>query len=215
MADATASSPLTPLERDALQELMNIGFGQAAADLSAVIHLYVTLTVPYIDVLQLSDVHRTIRREMPDTHDLSMITQFFSGRFNGTAFLVFPHGEGKKLLKMFSDDVGEGLEELELDALAKDSLVEISNIIIGACISKIAELLEDRVSYSPPRYYGAEQIEAALAQAFGNRASFAIFFKTVFHFKDFDATGFLFLVSNDETLGFLRKAIAGYLAQYA
>jgi chemotaxis protein CheC len=207
--------PLSPLERDALQEIMNIGFGQAAADLSAVIHLYVTLTVPYIDVLQLADVHATIRREMPDTRDMSLITQFFSGRFNGTAFLVFPHGEGKKLLKMFNDDMSEGLEEVELDVLARESLVEVSNIIIGACISKIAELLHDQVSYSPPRYYGEDQIEAALAQAFGTAASFAIFFKTIFHFKDFDATGFLFLVSNDETLQFLRKAIDGYLAQYA
>jgi chemotaxis protein CheC len=215
MPDDTPASPLSPLERDALQEVMNIGFGQAAADLSAVIHLYVTLTVPYIDVMHLNDVHQTILREVPDTNDMSMITQFFSGRFNGTAFLVFPHGEGKKLLRMFSEDMSEGLEELELDLLARDSLIEVSNIIIGACISKIAELLKDRVSYSPPRYYGEEQIETALKQAFGNAASFAIFFKTVFHFKDFDATGFLFLVSNDETLKFLRSAIDGYLAQYA
>ena len=45
-----ASSTLNELEKDALQEIMNISFGQAAADLSDVIDLYVTLTVPFIDV---------------------------------------------------------------------------------------------------------------------------------------------------------------------
>jgi hypothetical protein len=37
----------------------------------------------------------------------------------------------------------------------------------------------------------------------------------VFHFKVFDASGFLFLISNYSTLDWLKKSIEDYLNQYA
>ena len=214
MSDTT--SIMTPLEKDALQEIMNISFGQAAADLSEVISLYVTLTVPYIDVLSHDGVMRYIQERIPDTHEMSMVTQMFSGNFSGSSILMFPHGEGKKLLQLFNEDIGGYLlSGHDVDALERESLIEISNVIIGACISKIAEMLGDLVSYSPPRYYAKEQIHETLSHSFSAENSFAIFFKTVFHFEEYNASGYLFLVSSGTTLEWLKRAIADYLKRYA
>jgi len=206
---------MTYLEKDALQEIMNISFGQAAADLSEVVSLYVTLSVPYIDVLSHDEVARYIQGKIPDTSDMSMVTQLFSGNFSGTSILLFPHGEGKKLLHMFNDDFGVALDGYDVDVLERESLIEISNVIIGACISKIAEMLGDVVSYSPPRFYSRDQIHGTLQDSFSAENSFAIFFKTLFHFEDCNASGYLFLVSNCTTLQWLKKAIAEHLKRYA
>jgi chemotaxis protein CheC len=124
---------------------------------------------------------------------------------------------------LFSDDMDgamegamEGaIEEHDMDVLERETLIEISNIIIGACISKIAEMLGDLVSYSPPRYYAKEQINDTLCDSFSDENSFAIFFKTLFHFEAFNASGYLFLVSNGTTLEWLKRAIADYLKRYA
>lgn len=205
---------MSPLERDALQEIMNISFGQAAADLSDVIAQYVTLTVPYIDVMPFQAVYGRICEEITDVHDMSMITQFFSGKFSGSSILFFPHGEGKKLLRLFGENEVASCDNYDLDVLEKEGLVEISNIIIGACISKIAELLGDVVGYSPPRYFSKDQIFPSLKEALGGDDSFAIYFKTVFHFERFDASGYLFLVSDYTAMEWLKKAIAEYLEQY-
>jgi len=86
---------------------------------------------------------------------------------------------------------------------------------MSACISKIAGMLGDVVNYSPPRFYSQDQIDATLKEAFSGDEIFAIFFKTVFHFKEFDASGFLFLISNYNSLEWLKKAIDDYLNQYA
>jgi len=43
---------LTPLEKDALQEIMNIGFGRAAADLADILGLHVILSIPHIAVME-------------------------------------------------------------------------------------------------------------------------------------------------------------------
>lgn len=205
---------LSPLEKDALQEIMNISFGQAAADLSDVINLYVTLTVPHIDILLFEGVLPLISKDIADANDMGMVKQFFSGKFSGSSVLVFPHGEGKKLLRLFDENIGSSTSVLDVDILEKETLIEISNIIMGACISKIAELLKDVVSYSPPRYYVQSQINSALEEAFAGKESFAIFFKTTFHFMEFDASGFLFLISDQSTLEWLKKAIDEYLNQY-
>ena len=203
------------LEKDALQEIMNISFGQAAADLSDVINLFVTLSVPYIDVLSHDEVTRYIQERIPDTSEVSMVTQLFSGHFSGSSILLFPHGEGKKLLHLFNEDLGESLNGYDVDVLERESLLEISNVIMGACISKIAEMLGDVVSYSPPRFYSRDQIRGTLQDSFSAECSFAIFFKTLFHFEDYNASGYLFLVSNCSTLDWLKKAIAEHLKRYA
>lgn len=205
---------LTGLEKDVLQEIMNIAFGQAAADLSEVINLYVTLTVPHIDLLKFDGILPLISKDISGTNDMGMVKQFFSGKFNGSSVLIFPHGEGKKLLQLFDQSSFDAVTDYDVDVLEKETLIEISNIIMGACISKIAELVNDVVSYSPPRYYSQDQIHDALGEAFSGKESFAIFFKTVFHFKEFDASGFLFLISDESTLVWLKNAIEDFLRQY-
>lgn len=203
------------LELDALQEIMNIGFGQAAADLAEMLNLRVTLSVPYINVFRPDDVLRFIHSQIPQSADMGMVTQFFIGNFSGASFLVIPEGEGISLFNLFDQ---EGIQEESLpdiDLLHRESLLEIGNIIIGACVGKIAEMLKDAVHYTPPRYYAQELIPVALDSIFESRESLAILFKTVFSFNDSDVSGYLFLVSRYDVMQWLKRSIERYLADYA
>ena len=205
----------TDLERDALQEIMNIGFGLAAADLAEIINLHVQLSVPYINVMKADDLQQYINTQIPNSADMSMISQFFSGKFNGASFLVIPQGEGMKLFHLFDTDINLEDPACDLYMLQRETLIEVGNIIISACVGKIAEMLGDPVNYSPPHYYSQEMIPAALDTVFLQKESFAILFKTVFNFEQDDVTGYLFLVSNFDVMAWLKKAIERYLAQYA
>lgn len=208
------SRELTELEKDALQEIMNIGFGRAAADLAEIINLHVILSVPHIAVLQSEEVISYIHNQIPDTTDMSMITQFFSGRFNGGSFLVFPHGEGRKLLRIFDGEMALLGENYDIDVLEKETLVEVGNIIIGACVGKIAEILGDVVSYAPPRFFSQDQIFETLDDVLNASDSFAILFKTVFNFEQYNVSGYLFLVSQQSIMPWLKQAIAEFLGPY-
>ncbi|MDK9719409.1 MAG: chemotaxis protein CheC [Trichlorobacter sp.] len=205
---------LSELEKDALQEIMNIGFGRAAADLAEIINLHVILSVPHIAVLQSDEVISYIHNQIPDTTDMSMITQFFSGKFSGGSFLVFPHGEGRKLLRIFDGEMALLGENYDIDVLEKETLVEVGNIIIGACVGKIAEMLGDVVSYAPPRFFSQEQIFETLDDVLNSSDSFAILFKTVFNFERYNVSGYLFLVSQHSIMPWLKQAIAEFLGPY-
>ncbi len=206
---------LTELEQDALQEIMNIGFGSAAADLAEIIDLHVILSVPRIAVLESCEIINFINQEIPDTTDMSMITQFFSGKLNGGSFLVFPHGEGRKLLKIFDGEMSVLGDGYDIDLLEKETLVEIGNIIIGACVGKIAEMLGDVVTYAPPRFFAQNQIHETLESVVNASDSFAILFKTVFDFEQHNVSGYLFLVSQYSIMPWLKQAIAEFLGPHA
>jgi len=208
------SREFSELEKDALQEIMNIGFGRAAADLAEIINLYVILSVPHIAVLKSDEVIRYVHQEIPVTTDMSMITQFFSGKFSGGSFLVFPHGEGRKLLKIFDDELVQLDESYDIDVLEKETLVEIGNIIIGACVGKIAEMLGDVVTYAPPRFFAQEQIHKTLEDLLNDTDTFAILFKTVFNFEQYNVSGYLFLVSQYSIMPWIKQAIVDFLGPY-
>lgn len=205
---------LTPLEKDALQEIMNIGFGRAAADLADILGIHVILSIPHIAVMETDEVIEYINAEIPDTTDMSMITQFFSGKLNGSSYLVVPQGEGIKLMRLFENDTTLIDQHYDIALLQRETLLEVGNIIIGACVGKIAEMLGDSVSYAPPRFFNHEMIYHSLEEGLGNNSSFALLFKTVFAFETENINGYLFLVSNPNVMSWLKESIDSYLRQY-
>jgi chemotaxis protein CheC len=138
-------------ELDILQEIMNIAFGTAAAELAEVINIFVELSVPYIRLLPADQLPDYINRETRGFRRISMIEQSFWGRFNGAAFLIFPADAGGVFISLFEEGIANEDELAEsFDILERETLIEIGNILIGACVGKVSELLGDTVTYSPP-----------------------------------------------------------------
>ncbi|MBU1985806.1 MAG: chemotaxis protein CheC, partial [Proteobacteria bacterium] len=146
-----AEQALSRDEQDILQELMNIAFGRASADLAEVIDTYVVLNVPEVRTLKVVDLPEFISTEISDHDIISIVEQSYLGRFKGVALLIFPSGAGRELLNLFGDNVEDYGEDVSMAALEKESILEVSNILIGACVGKVVELLDDEVSFSPPR----------------------------------------------------------------
>ena len=76
--------------------------------------------------------------------------QSFWGKFKGNAYLFFPSGTGKRIISLLGNG-DEFFQSDPINELEKETFLEIGNILIGACIGKIAELLGDVITYSPPR----------------------------------------------------------------
>jgi len=205
----TEKVEFSALELDALQETMNIGFGQAAAALSEVISMHVILSVPKIAMLATEEIPRFVQSEIEDPAAFSMVEQFFLGRFNGTSFLLLPKDEGEKLVKLFDENPCSEAPppDVNFDALERDTIVEIGNIIIGACVGKIAEMLNDVVTYQPPRYFSGPIGVDLIQRQLQTSGSLALVFKTVFHFDKQDVYGLLFLVTGENSAGWLRRAV--------
>ena len=202
-------------ELDILQEVMNIAFGKASADLAEVIDIYVVLSIPDIKLLHTAEVPQYIESEIMDLENVSIIKQSYTGKFHGTALLLFPGGAGKKLFSLFdngSTTVSRS-EDISM-VLEKETLLEVGNILIGASVSKVAELLDDVVSYRPPRIVVESKpgdiVDWDLAEPEGP----AILMRTVFSFDNRDISGLLFLIPSYKSFEWLKKSLHAFLEQY-
>lgn len=201
-------------EKDILQEIMNIAFGQAAADLAEVINIFVVLSVPCVETFTAAELPGYLREQVSEYGSISILEQNFWGDFKGSAFMMFQADSGRELVAIFGEENGVGLSHAMDTTLEQETLMEVGNILIGACVGKLAELLGDMVTYSPPRVI-IDKIpaDAIPANAFDANSS-AIVLKTLFCFNERNVEGFLFLVTSHDSIVWLKKALHSFMEQY-
>jgi chemotaxis protein CheC len=212
---ATHQLALSDLERDALKELINVSFGDAAASLGEIIGTYVLLSVPNVEVMLPEQIAAYIEHEFADPKELSIVEQYFIGKIKGAAYLVFSHEGGRRLLSLFEGAVPIDTSAYSMDFLEKETLTEIGNIVIGTCVSKLAELLTDTVSYLPPRFLASTSAKGSFSGALFEGESHVILLKTLFEFEERNVSGYLFLVNSYESMQWLKKAIGEFIDGYA
>ncbi|MBA4419237.1 MAG: chemotaxis protein CheC [Syntrophus sp. (in: bacteria)] len=210
----TTQQIISDEELDILQEIMNIAFGKATADLAQIIDIYINLSVPYVKVINTASLEEYIKEEIRGYNDISIVEQKFWGEFKGSAFLIFPAGAGKELITLLTGEEIDAFASDPIDELEKGTLMEVGNILIGACVGKIAELLNDSLAYSPPIVHIGNTHEETLPKALLDAYDLTIALKTSFSFEKKDIVGFLFVVTSQESLLWLRKALNDFLEQY-
>ena len=201
-------------EIEVLTEIMNIAFGQAASDLAEVIDIHVVLSVPFIKILQATELPEYIKKEIQDISNISIIEQEFLGKFKGSALMVFPSSSGRELIGLFELGEDMPLESDPIETLGRETLMEVGNILIGACIGKLTELLKDNVTFSPPRIILHNHPIDTIPENQLRSNNSAIVLKTVFSFDKGDVNGFLFLVTSHESIQWLREALQNFIEQY-
>jgi chemotaxis protein CheC len=213
MTNNNVDEIITSAETDLLQEIMNIAFGRAASDLAEYIDIFVVLSVPQIKLLQIYDLPTHLNMEIQDIDKVSVVEQSFWGKFKGNAFLVFPSGTGKRIVSLFEGGneffTSEPTREME-----KDTFLEVGNILIGACIGKIAELLGDVITYSPPRVVIDQSLRGVVYDNLFDPDNLAIVLRTVFEFNEKNISGYMFIITKQESFTWLKAALHKFLAQY-
>lgn len=138
---------MTPSQRDALTELINIGLGRAASILNEMATSHVKLTTPRVEALTLKDILMGKGRLLRVT--LSCVKMSFTGMMKGSAFLAFPPESALKLVSLLT---GELQGSPDLDSLKLETLNEVGNITLNGVLGSIANTLGGRMNYTIPIY---------------------------------------------------------------
>ncbi len=198
-------------DKDILGEIMNIAFGNATASLFDTIGLYVELKVPDIQVISILELTEHFQNAVLKDKNSSIIEQEFSGDLDGSGILLLPGMAGNYLQSRLLDKEQHDSSDLLPDVkLEKDTLLEIGNILIGACIGKISELLDSSVNYSSPQFLDSKgDIFKSI-----DPSQIAISMKMAFKLKQLDFSGFLLLLTNEESIEWLCKALNDFMVSY-
>jgi chemotaxis protein CheC len=127
---------LSELQCDVIIEWLNIGMGNAANSFSQMVNEEVKLSIPHLQLLSRHQLSNHLHTS-PQTK-VAAIKQHFHGSFWGDALLLFKPTESFQLVQIWLKDE---IPPDKLIELGQDALIEVSNIIIGACLSSLANLL--------------------------------------------------------------------------
>lgn len=202
-------------EIEILKEIMNIAFGKATADLAELVDIFINLTVPDVQIMNEEGLKRYIKEEIKNLEGINLVEQKFWGEFTGSALLIFPADAGRELITLLTKKEIDSLESDPISELEKGSLMELGNILIGACVGRIADLLGDILTYSPPIVLVGDRFskDGSFLQSQDQGPS-AIMLRTVFNFEARNITGFLFLLTSQKSITWLKKALNDFMEQF-
>ena len=130
-------------QKDALQEIANIGMGQAGASIARVLDEFVQLSIPRILVVPPQEVPAALASAVGD-RTVSAVRQAFHSAMRGEAMVIY----GENRCNDLADLMGY---ERDLDhSSERELLLDVSNILVGACLGGIAEQLAMSIGFSAP-----------------------------------------------------------------
>ncbi|MEG4990154.1 chemotaxis protein CheC [Microcoleus sp. BR0-C5] len=138
---------LSTRQLDALQELVNIGIGQAAGVLNDMIDSPIRLQIPYLQILTPLDLEEELEQHL-NGEQIAAVQLKFTGSFGGIAQLVFPTNSAALLVTMLTGEEGTH----DLDSVKIGTLSEVGNIVINGVMGAISNVLQQRLNYSIPTY---------------------------------------------------------------
>ncbi len=143
---------LTDEQREALQEITNVGMGQAGASIATILNEFVHLSVPKIFILRADEISPSIVSLVGDA-EVSAVRQAFHGAFRGEAIVIYRNQSHTDIADLMGYDPDvDTVEEYEL-------ILDVTNILVGACLGGVAEQIRADIGFSAPSIM-AEHIPA-------------------------------------------------------
>jgi chemotaxis protein CheC len=194
---------LTAVQQDALIELLNIGFGRAAASLSQLTGHRVLLDVPQVTIHPVEEVASALERVI--TEDVASVHQIFSGPVSGDALLMLDQSGAGMLKELLTN---EPALPFAIDASAREVITEVGNILLNACLGTFGNILNVQVSFSVPQL-NLESVGVILASLRVNRMGvrYALVVHAGFKLRDAEVRGYLVIVLSVASLDRLIREV--------
>ncbi|MDT9199341.1 chemotaxis protein CheC [Limnospira fusiformis KN01] len=182
---------LTEKQKDALTELINIGFARTANSLSQLTGHRILLDVPQVSIHPIEELAAKLASFVHG--EIATVQQIFTGPVSGNALLLLNY-EGAVMLSRLVSPEGSPSSD-RLDVPAGEVLTEIGNILLNSCLSVFGNLLEIQISFSVPRLY-LEALDGLIHSLIIGKEEvrYAMVMYTSFKMREDSVNGYLVLV---------------------
>lgn len=181
---------LTDYQKEAITELINVGFAKSATSLSELTGYRTLLGPPDVKLLPISELSEVLSGIIPDR--IVTIHQIFNGAIAGDAMLILNQDDSKKLVKLLLNEPGTASLS---EASVKDVLSEVGNIMLNSCLGMFGNLLKIRISFTVPQLQIETLDKLIRTITIDNiEISYALMVSMEFQLRDKSISSFLVLV---------------------
>ncbi|MDB6145540.1 MAG: zraR 3 [Pseudomonas sp.] len=142
-----ASEPAISFQ-DAFRETVNVAMGRAAALLAQVLGVFVQLPLPNVNMLEVGELHMALADAQTGEQLTAVCQGYIGGGIAGEALLIFHGSDITDMAHLMKRDSAE-YSDMEM-------LLDLSTILIGACLSGIAEQIDVVFSQGHPQVLGVQ-----------------------------------------------------------
>ena len=143
-ADGAEGMILTPLETDAIGEVMNISMGSAATAVSQMLDKQVEITTPTVQVQKMSDV--TYQQFEPAL----LVKIVYTVGLDGSNVMVFRQHDMQMILNTLMGIPDPPSDDFVFDELSISAACEVMNQMMGSSATALADFLNRRIDISTP-----------------------------------------------------------------
>lgn len=206
----TTEAPLSPLELDALTELVNIGVSRAAGSLREMVGEEVLLSVPRIELVGRERAIQILCES--EARKLVAVHQTFEGDITGRALLIFPETKSLEIVRAVA---GADLPLEDVIDLEQEALAETGNIILNGCLATIANLLERSLQMSLPEVLRGEAAHFFNLPPPPHGGDIVLFVYINFAVKQRDIRGYIAMLMDMPSLQALKVLLNDFIARTA
>lgn len=139
---------IDPELRDCYQEIANVAMGRAGDLLARILDVFVVLPIPNVNLIEVSELSMALSAVESHESTSGICQGFIGAGISGEALLILNDSSFQDVAKLmnYQCDIDEGTE-LEL-------LMDMANVLIGACLNGISEQLDMPFSQGHPVVLG-------------------------------------------------------------
>ncbi len=186
---------LTEDEKDVLQELMNVAYGNATAVVAEMLDAFATLSIPNIKVMETSALLEEFQSLKGSSYFFS--TQAFVGEFSGESAFFIDNESAQNLSTHL---------ELESEDDLDDAILELTNVLTSSLTTRLAQEMDTEVRFSLPSISKVPLGEIANNQTF-KEYSQVIVIDTQLIFEDQKINGEIFILTKDGSIEWLKNRL--------
>ena len=134
--------------QDIYAEVANVAMGRAADLLARLLDAFIIMPIPKVNMIEISELHMALHHVAQSDENSAVCQGFIGAGIAGEAFMIFNESSFTDIASLMKYN-GTINEDIEMELL-----MDISNILIGACIKGIAEQLDLTFSLGHPVVLG-------------------------------------------------------------
>ena len=191
-------------QRDALQEIANIGMGKAGAALAQLLGIFVTLSMPGIKLASAEQVRGELLLPQLVEDGPLPVRQAFQSDISGEAIVLFGKDGCQELEKLMGYEGASSVAGSEV-------LTDIANLLVGACTRSVFEQLGHRLSFARPSFVQPEALALALGDERLSRWDVALLLEVQFTLERSGFRAKLIMLLPDIAIPKMKRALEQFL----
>ena len=186
--------------RDAFRETVNVAMGRAAALLARVLGVFVHLPVPNVNILEVGELRMALAHAGRGERMTAVCQGYIGGGIAGEALLIFHDSEVADMARLMHWR-SEDYSEMEM-------LLDLSSVLIGACLSGIAEQIDLVFSQGHPQILGQHAPIESLIQLNQQRWKKTLAVEVSYSLEGHDIHFDLLLLFTEDSVELLSRKLA-------